>query len=434
MRSSMVWSPRVGVPYAAALLVLQVAGTSVAATRRVAVLPFEGPSASDVQAVVGAALAADRTVVPADQVARAVRVVGRNDTSPEAFAAIARRLGVGAVLDGRVIKDDRWRLRLSVRSATTGSLAGTVMWSGPRLRDLVANVQRGAPTWLHSMLDGDVEPTAPRPAPVTAAPAPEPEVPATSDDDPPRSTEVAARVTARRGEPSQPTWEISIGPRVVSRTFTYTDNLSQLPGYTLAAAPALVAEAELFPSATSSSIARNFGFAGHFESSFGVKTEGRDGAASHSTTARAYWGGARYRLPINSFLLSGGVDYGEHRFEMDVNDAVAPNVRYAFLRPSLAGRAEAGGGLSLCLTAAYLHILSVGGMDDPARFPRITATGAEIVGAIAYAVDNDFELRLTADLRHYAHTMHVRPGDPMIAGGALDEHFGAALLLTYRHR
>jgi hypothetical protein len=413
--------------------IAQVAGTTAAATRRVAVLPFEGPSASDIQAVIGEALAAERTLVPADQVARAVRQVGRNDTSPEAFAAIARRLGVGAVLDGRVIKDDRWRLRLSVRSANAGALAGTVMWSGSRLRDLIANVQRSAPAWLRSTLDDSVEiAPAPRAAPIATAPAtPPPEVPATSDDPP--SSEVAEKVRPGSG-PSQPIWEISIGPRVVSRTFTYTDNLAQLPGYTLAAAPALVVEAELFPSATSSSIARNFGFAGHFESSFGVKTEGRDGAASHSTTARAYWGGARYRLPINNFLLSGGVDYGEHRFEMDVSDAVAPNVRYAFLRPSLAGRAEAGGGLALCLTAAYLHILSVGGMDDPSRFPRITAKGAEIVGAVAYAVDKDFELRLTADLRHYAHTMHVRPGDPMIAGGALDEHFGAALLLTYRHR
>jgi hypothetical protein len=402
-------------------------GRAEAATRRIAVLPFEGPSAGEVQAVIGSSLAADRTVVPADMVARAVRQVGRNDTSPEAYAAVARRLNAGAIVDGRVIKDDRWRLRLSVRSGNSGALAGTVMWSGARLRDLVANVQRGAPAWMQSILDEGAGTVSRTPAPAAES-DPDPEVPPTS---------VAAKAPAADAAssgPPEPIWEISLGPRVVSRTFTYTDNLSNLPGYTLAGAPALVAEAELFPTATSTSLARHFGFAGHFESSFGVKTEGRDGAASHSTTVRAYWGGARYRMPVNNFLINVGVDYGVHAFVMDVDDVVAPNVRYTFLRPSLGGRAEAGGGISLSLTAAYLHILSVGGMDDPARFPRITATGVDFVGSIAYAVDKEFELRLLADLRHYAHTMHVRPGDPMIAGGALDEHFGAALLLTYRHR
>ena len=85
------------------------AGRAQESTKRVAVLPFEGPSAGEVQAVIGSSLSGERTIVPADQVAKAVRAVGRNDTSPEAFAAVARRLNAGAIVDGRVLKDDRWR-------------------------------------------------------------------------------------------------------------------------------------------------------------------------------------------------------------------------------------------------------------------------------------------------------------------------------------
>src|SRR5205814_152157 len=116
---------------------------------------------------------------------------------------------------------------------------------------------------------------------------------------------------------------------------------------------------------------------------------------------------------------------------MDVSDAVPPNVKYSMIRPSASVRAEAGGGLSLNLTVAYLHVLSVGDMGQDNRFPRDSAVGAEVDAGVGYAVDESFELRLVADLRHYAHSMHVKAGDPFPVGGALDEHFGAALMINY---
>jgi hypothetical protein len=69
------------------------------------------------------------------------------------------------------------------------------------------------------------------------------------------------------------------------------------------------------------------------------------------------------------------------------------------------------------------------GQND--RFPRDSAVGAEVAAGIGYTVDRSFDVRLGADLRHYAHSMHVQPGDPLIVGGALDEHFGVTLLVSY---
>jgi hypothetical protein len=408
---------------------------AAAATRRVLLLPFEGPSATEVQQVINSALSNDVVLIPNEQAERAAQLLSaRSENGPEAYAALSRRLKSVAVIEGKVVKDDRWRLRLSVRQGANGTVAGSVAWSGLKFKEMVANVQRGAPYWMQSMLDA-----AESGLPVAAAPrssSSSSRMAASEAEDPPDPGPASASVRAAPTEysPAEPMWEVSLGPRVLARTFTYTDNLAGLPGYTLAGAPALALDATLFPTAGGTSPARNFGFAGHFETSVAVKTVGRHGAASHDTSLRAYWLGGRYRLPSNNLLFTFGADYGEHRFDIDVADAAPPNVRYSFIRPSVMARAEAGGGLSLSLTLAYLHVLSVGAMGQDDRFPRDSAVGAEVDAGVGYAVDQNFEIKLVADLRHYAHSMHVKQGDPFIVGGALDEHFGAALLISYHAR
>jgi hypothetical protein len=161
---------------------------------------------------------------------------------------------------------------------------------------------------------------------------------------------------------------------------------------------------------------------------------GRDGQRSYPTRTSSYRLGPRYQARDGNFVVTVGADYAEQKFELDVAEAVPPNVDYTLLRPSLGARMEVTSGVSLGLEAAYLHILSVGGLGDDNRFPRMSSVGAEVGAMVGYALDSDFEVRLTADLRHYAHNMHARPGDAYVVGGAVDEHFGASLLLNYRIR
>jgi hypothetical protein len=430
------------------------AGSAGAGTCRVALMPFVGPNASEFEDIV-------ITALPGDCLALPVKTRG----GPRAYAGIASRMQAGAMVVGKVNKGSKWRLRLWVRRSGAGASTRKAAWSGRRLPDLLAAVQRGAPPAMRVMLKGVSGPAFPMPAapppqaapsapasspavatvapePVTAPAAPSaldarPEVaprrrpsprPSDSEDPPGLSAAAAPEVAAAR----QPTLEMSVGPRVFSRTFTYTDNLSGLPGYTLGSALAVAAEAELFPRGGSGSGPVDFGFAGEFESSVGAKTAGPDGTP-RDTRMRSYRLGGRIRAPARNFLFTLGGDYGTHQFVIDV-DTMVPNVRYTFLRPSLAMRVDTGGKLSLSVTAAYLHILSVGGLGDQSQFPRMTAVGAEVEAWLGYAIDETLEVRLGADLRHYAQAMHVSPGDPFIAGGALDEHFGGSLLLTYRLR
>ena len=131
-----------------------------------------------------------------------------------------------------------------------------------------------------------------------------------------------------------------------------------------------------------------------------------------------------------------GADYAQHYFNLTVDNALPPNVNYSAVRPSLTGRVAMGPKLTLSITAAYLHILSVGQLGTEDRFPRITSLGAEAGAMLSYQLDNELELGVGADLRHYAHAMNVQQGERQerLVGGALDEHFGATMLLTYRLR
>ena len=51
-------------------------------------------------------------------------------------------------------------------------------------------------------------------------------------------------------------------------------------------------------------------------------------------------------------------------------------------------------------------------------------------------LDNDLDVGIGADLRYYAHAMNAQTGDDpaRLVGGAIDVHFGAHMMLTYRLR
>jgi hypothetical protein len=133
-------------------------------------------------------------------------------------------------------------------------------------------------------------------------------------------------------------------------------------------------------------------------------------------------------------LITGGFDYGQDQVTINIPDAVPPNVAYGYLSPSVSGRVNIGTKLTLTLSGAYLHVLDLGQMGANQRFPRDTARGGELGAAIGYALDDSFELSLVGDLRRYVHSMNTQTGDRYLVGGAVDEHFGASMLITYRGR
>jgi hypothetical protein len=443
---------------------------------RVAFLPLQGPAAEQVEKILVQVFPPELGLLPLTQVDKALQQAGAVlPVTGAQHQALARKLKATAIVGGRVSSTNGgWRLRLVARDGATGAALAALDFDGRTRRELAVNVRRQAPESLRNVLAMTPAPaaesTSPEPMSLQPAVMVEPERPkkltpkpeaadkpdgdageernASSDDqttaaeDPPakrragKKTSDADADLAAGGDIDrvpEALLEMSIGPRVLSRAFIYTDNVAGLPGYTLPAALGAFAEAEVYPGARTKSAARNFGLAGMWEASMGAKTVGRDGSGTNLTRGKSYRAGVRFRLKSGNSAVTFGGDYGEHSFDLTVDGPIPPNVVYNLFRPSVSGR-MALGPLSLGLTAAYLHVLSVGGLGDKDRFPRIRAKGAEVGALVGYALDRDFELRLVADLRHYAHHMHVKPGDPLIVGGAVDEHFGAALLINYRLR
>jgi hypothetical protein len=468
----------------AGLLVLLMPLAARAAKPRVAILPFIGPGGEDVENPIIETLPRGYVLVPLELIDKAVKPFGKKPPiTPAFYVAMARKLAAVAIIDGRTSSDAGWRLRMTVRRGANGSVAGALDFRGGSRKELEANVRTQAPNWLQTLLDKAVGFPSPPPGgapPPLVTRAPEPQriadsppinfTPRFKEPSPNDATDrgAGARRSDRRTDATSPErggqeadvesasraedrnrdsddeaippdaplrWEISLGPRVISRAFVFTDNLAGLPGYTLPATTGVAGEATFFPAAHSRSAARHFGFSGEWATSVGAKTVGRDGARSYPTRSQSYRVGPRYQVRSSHFAFDVGADYGNHQFQLDVTDAILPpNVDYTFLRPNLSTQLDVAGGVSLRLEAAYLHILSVGGLGDENRFPRISSVGAEVGASVGYALDSDFEVRLSASLRHYAHSMHVKVGDPFIVGGAVDEHFGGSLLLTYRIR
>jgi hypothetical protein len=423
------------------------AGTEAKAIGKVAVLPFTGPQIPVVQRavfvcqrIVTSSIPPAYQLVPAGEVARMAR-----PNAPAEFTAMARRLEATALIEGIVTVEQRrrWRLRVVVRRASTGMPVGTVTWSGLGSKPLISNLQRNAGQWVASLLQRTGGPTADPPGggrdgdmPVPLAEnEDEPSAddrprPAEDDDSPPGLTASGRRT---RNVPS--TWAFSLGPRLVSRAFVFTDNFAALPGYNLPGAPALAGEVEFFPAPRTSGLAKNIGFVGFYETTIGAKTQRSDGGTG-TTLARSYRVGARYRIPLESSAVLLGTDYAQHYFFLDVDNALPPNVNYSAVRPSITGRVPMGSKLMLGLTAAYLHILGVGDLAKEDRFPRLTTLGAEAQATLGYRIDRDLDLTAGADMRYYAHSMNAAAGDRIdrLVGGAIDVHFGGSVMLTYRLR
>jgi hypothetical protein len=403
-------------PAGAAALVLLLAGAAAEASRpRVALTSFAGPYGEQVRHAVATRLSARYEVVmsPGER--------GAGGRPAAGWASLARRLNAVAVVDGVVARGTPWRARLMVHSGDDGSAAGTLVWSNDRPRELLQDVVREGPGKVSFLVARTRAATAGRERAVEVAAAAE----VVEPDPIPPPPEAEASLL-----------EAALGPRVVSRTLAFTDNAAGMPGYRLAAAPALGGEVVLYPAARTSSWVRHLGLAGSGEASLGATTRGRESGSAQSTQYRAQQAGLRFRVPLSPVALRLGLDYGQQRFDVDLSGErpnLSPAVRYRYLRPSLAVRLEANA-VAFTLTGGYLHVLSATGLADPVRFPRASVVGVDAGAKVAYRFRADLEVEGTLDFRRYAYSMNALPGDPVKVGGAADDFLGAGLMLTYRMR
>ncbi|HJL01146.1 MAG TPA: hypothetical protein RMH85_15965 [Polyangiaceae bacterium LLY-WYZ-15_(1-7)] len=402
--------------------------------RRVVVGDFEGPGGARVRNQIVRALArTDLDLVPRDDLAAAGDALGVDIETPEGLVTAAREMEVAAYVVGRNDRAGRrWTSEVEVRNGADGRVVDSFTFRGSSLGRLVASARRGT-----SAVERAVGQTS-APPPEESRPEPEPE------PEPERPTgPIAEGVADDAGEQAYNALDISVGLHLFSRKLRYNDDLyGLLREYTLDLGPALLFRGRWYPVAHFSDMfLAHVGFDFRYERAFGIDSTRADGE-TFPTSSRAWYVGMRGRVPYGRQEFSFGLGYGLHNFVIEaagpsqpgrLNIPQVPGVTYRFVKMQLEARLAPIAGLRVIGRAAYLILLDLGGVEEEIWFPRSNAGGVETELLLGWSFDAGFEVRLGWNMRRYFFSMNPEPGDPFIAGGALDQYFGYSLELAYRY-
>jgi hypothetical protein len=218
-----------------------------------------------------------------------------------------------------------------------------------------------------------------------------------------------------------------------SRHFAYVDRLtSTLRPYDLFAAPIVSLRVEAVPFARSTSpLIEGLGLSGEYARAFGISSGDSAGTAVE-TTWQAFHADLRENVAVTPAVRAGAhAGFGAIDFSLgDLGTgSELPSVGYRFVRAGVDGLLTLRD-FSVYAEASYLAVLSTGAIGS--LFPHESAGGIAastgLLWPLAHHLDLGFELAYT----RFFYSLHPEPGDPNVAGGALDEMARVALGVTYR--
>ncbi|RKH54853.1 hypothetical protein D7V93_24495, partial [Corallococcus llansteffanensis] len=248
-----------------------------------------------------------------------------------------------------------------------------------------------------------------------------------------------------------PLVEGAVGLRLFGRSLRYKDDVFgvlrpytlglDVGGFALPGAPQVAADLTVYPLARLSqgALAR-LGLTGAIDQSFGLKSTGSSGAVSYPTVAREWQAGLRYVMPFGQaerygFEVTG--TYGMNTFRVDpVNEERPldlPNVEYKTAGLTLGLRAALTEKFDFNFRLGYLHPLSAGELSSDTWFPNASMGAVTGSATLAYRLNSFADVRLKADLRRYFFKFNPEPGDPYVAGGAVDQYPGITLQLGFKY-
>jgi hypothetical protein len=218
-----------------------------------------------------------------------------------------------------------------------------------------------------------------------------------------------------------------------SRNFSYVDRLTPtLRPYDLSAAPMAAVDAELYPAARAGMpVLKDLGATVDYAQAFGLASTDSNGTKVN-TSWNAFDLGLHQRIPIGSAVLGGlHGGYGEIAYSFRgtlPTTAELPGVQYRFVRAGVDARASIGS-VSVYAYGSYLDVLSTGLVGT--YFARASVGGVEARLGAAYPLGHGFEAFLEASYTRFFYTLNPQPGDPYVAGGALDQMSHASLGVAY---
>jgi hypothetical protein len=234
--------------------------------------------------------------------------------------------------------------------------------------------------------------------------------------------------------------ELAAGPRAVHRTFDFNDPLSNYQpvprpySYVLPAAPAPFVEAGIYPMAfMGAGFAANIGLVGSYERMIGTKSALQGTQTTLNTSGQQFDVGLRGRIPLGSGEVGVVGTFGKHSFHVTDSDpgpaagSLLPNVDYTFVRVGVDGRAHVGP-VALGAHVGTRLVTDTGSLKAN-WFKSTKTTSIEAGVSVGYRLTAMFEVAAGADFLRYAFAFNPVPGDPIIAGGAVDQYISGWLAL-----
>jgi hypothetical protein len=358
--------------------------------------------------------------------------------------------GFAARIEGKTVKaGKRWRATIEVYDAASGAKLESWTIEKPTQKALTQAVQQGVLKKLGpAIFEAKAAPVKAAPTPQETAPPPPPPPPpeqhavrattsSASSTKPAASTtvETPAPPVVERTQQRRALW-LAVGAHYVTRDFKYKDDLfGLLRSYSLGGSPLLAARASWYPAAHfGSGLASNIGVDLGLE--YGVGLASRNSAnVSFPTRAYDFTAALQGRIPIGAHriaLFAGGGRQGFHIGNASNGEIPdIPSVTYTFLRGGAEMALSFFDTVSLIGGAAVRAPLSLGDISTAAWFPHASALGLDAHLVIEIEIAGGFGVSLGGELRRWGFSLKPKPGEPNVAGGALDQYLAgtAALVL-----
>jgi hypothetical protein len=415
-----------------AFLIVVAAGRSAQAGKRRVGVSLNGPHASTVHEAIAAALKHHGFETTSTDLA------GDSDS---AIAAAAKDGKLAAIIVGEV-RDGGKRLKLRVYGSG-GDLIGEGSWAeAGGIKKLVSVVERTLWARVGGSLSkaragGDKGEAKAEPAEKEEAAGDEASGGAADADKTPttsRSKDTDAqpaeegdssrkhkkkRAAAAEAEPDEePTGsaatalDLAVGPRLMSRSLSWTPQVQGLRGYTLGNAPSLGASLAWYPAAHfRGGLVSNLGLAASLEYTPGLVSQTSDGSR-YPTSASDFWAGARGRLLFGGAQVSLTLGGGQQVFvfhsqgaAMRSNLADLPDVGYTYARAAVDLRAELPAHLAVMVGGGYRYVIGAGDtnylIQSSSYFPNSKFFAFDVMAALGWRPIPLLEVRAGFDLRRY---------------------------------
>jgi hypothetical protein len=242
------------------------------------------------------------------------------------------------------------------------------------------------------------------------------------------------------GRVARSLFEFELGGEAAGRNFVYNDGLTaDLRSYNVLPAAMFTVNAQVFPFSGLaltgvSRVLRDIGVIGALSQSLFLESA-VSGGSNVSTSETSYLGGLRVRIHpwgdegtvigISDAYASQAFTFGETSGTLA---AQIPSVDYTANRTAVDVRIPAGR-FALLAEAGFRAVLDAGAVAQRFRFTSVEGVDAELGGALSIA--QGWEGRLVADYERYFYAFSPIPANAYVAGGALDQFFGARLALAW---